>query len=255
METDSAAYQERLTIFLDILGWREFIVRSLTDDRLRLTITRCMQTLAGDVRRLDSVTAKGFKITTSAGGGSNIVPDAYDFRIVQFSDCIVISARPEKYALFQATGEIRRFCGNLLLQGFLVRGGMTIGPLCHSDDGICGPALVRAYELESRMAVYPRIVVDPELSLPEEIVCRPNCDFYRLDDDLVFIDYLRPKRGMRADLENPVPVPDILGTEHLPALREIIEGSLERFRGEHGIFRKYRWLAGYFNTLVDESRS
>jgi hypothetical protein len=43
--------------------------------------------------------------------------------------------------------------------GMLVRGGVTIGKLYHSGGVVFGEALVDAYRLESRVAIYPRIAV------------------------------------------------------------------------------------------------
>jgi hypothetical protein len=48
--------------------------------------------------------------------------------------------------------------------GYTIRGAVTSGKLFHEGSIIIfGPALVRAYELERHMAVYPRIIIDPRL--------------------------------------------------------------------------------------------
>ena len=46
---------------------------------------------------------------------------------------------------------------------FLLRGGITVGDICHDDEVVFGPGLNRAYELESQISVVPRIVVDEEV--------------------------------------------------------------------------------------------
>jgi hypothetical protein len=43
--------------------------------------------------------------------------------------------------------------------GFLIRGGVAFGKLHHSGGVVFGPALIEAVRLESRIAIYPRIVV------------------------------------------------------------------------------------------------
>lgn len=45
----------------------------------------------------------------------------------------------------------------------LVRGGIAHGKLLAGDSIILGPALSRAYEIESKEAIYPRIVIDESL--------------------------------------------------------------------------------------------
>src|SRR5438105_1445070 len=47
--------------------------------------------------------------------------------------------------------------------GMLVRGGVTIGKLYHSGGVVFGEALVDAYRLESRVAIYPRIAVSSRI--------------------------------------------------------------------------------------------
>lgn len=51
----------------------------------------------------------------------------------------------------------------MLRREYLVRGAITRGALYHDDAVVVGPALVRAYELESQVAIYPRIILDPNL--------------------------------------------------------------------------------------------
>jgi hypothetical protein len=52
---------------------------------------------------------------------------------------------------------------SLLAMGVLVRGGIAKGPTFHADDMLYGEGLIKAYDLESKTAVYPRVVIDPQL--------------------------------------------------------------------------------------------
>jgi hypothetical protein len=49
----------------------------------------------------------------------------------------------------------------LLLQGFVLRGGIATGNLFHRDHILFGPALIRAYEIEQGEAKFARVLVDP----------------------------------------------------------------------------------------------
>ena len=44
---------------------------------------------------------------------------------------------------------------------WLLRGGITIGDLFMDDIMVWGEALVRSYQLEDHVAVFPRVVIDP----------------------------------------------------------------------------------------------
>ena len=92
-----------------------------------------------------------------------------------FSDHLVISYPTE--ALRTWAGE--RYLGAVCLHpaqrliallaaetmklGLLIRGGATVGPLYHTGGVVVGQAMIEAYELESRVAIYPRIPVSRKL--------------------------------------------------------------------------------------------
>jgi hypothetical protein len=56
---------------------------------------------------------------------------------------------------------VAEMCEAALGLGLLVRGGVAVGSLYHNGGVVFGRALVEAYELESRDAIYPRVVVAP----------------------------------------------------------------------------------------------
>jgi hypothetical protein len=49
------------------------------------------------------------------------------------------------------------------MDGIFLRGGVTIGDIYADSRALFGPALVRAYELESTTAKWPIVALDPEL--------------------------------------------------------------------------------------------
>jgi hypothetical protein len=59
------------------------------------------------------------------------------------------------YLLYSAAALV----AELFLRGIFCRGGITNGELHHRSDAIFGQALIDAYYIESRLAVFPRIVV------------------------------------------------------------------------------------------------
>jgi hypothetical protein len=77
-------------------------------------------------------------------------------------------------------------CG-LLALGILIRGGISRGRAVHADDILYGEGMINAYNLESKAAIYPRIVIDPKLVL--EIESGYRAAFLAQDvDGLWFID-------------------------------------------------------------------
>jgi len=91
----------------------------------------------------------------------------------RFSDCIqaYVSLHTEKYhsnAINGVSGVLTSF-GSLLLLSLSMkkafRGGIEVGLGTELSNGeIYGPALYKAYELESKVAQYPRIVIGQQLT-------------------------------------------------------------------------------------------
>lgn len=74
--------------------------------------------------------------------------------------------------------------------GWLVRGGITIGELFIDDIMVWGNALLKAYDLENNIAIYPRIVVDSEI-LHEINKDKALHEFIQQDfDNIIFLNYL-----------------------------------------------------------------
>ena len=159
-------YEEQFTAFLDFLGFRE--VSAQTDDTTRLRVLNLLLALSALRGEFD------VQSTVQETGKSTSIKPA----ISTFSDHIVISYPLQP--IYADTGFSEQVAGIVILQqfgnlitsiaaaalriGFLVRGAATIGKLYHARGVVFGEALVEAYELESRTAIYPRIVLSPQLT-------------------------------------------------------------------------------------------
>jgi hypothetical protein len=92
------------------------------------------------------------------------------------------------YSQFQQL--LGRLAAAALKIGFLIRGGVTIGNLYHAQGIVFGPAMVEAYELESRTAVYPRIVVSHTIMRRPKWIAN-SLVFLKDDDGLYCVNYYR----------------------------------------------------------------
>lgn len=138
-------YEQRLVLFLDFLGFKELIKRTTSSPKLIGDITSAIdhiQKLADTGDYMDTV------------------------RLTQFSDSVVLSYNvQEASSAFDLINTVGFIVVNLADRGFLVRGGVAVGQLVHTDNYLFGPAFNRAYEIENREAIYPRVVVDSEVLL------------------------------------------------------------------------------------------
>jgi hypothetical protein len=73
---------------------------------------------------------------------------------------------------------------------WLVRGGITLGDFYIDDTIVWGPALLRAYELEDKIANYPRVLLDTSVvNLLEK--SKQGTEYIRVDfDGMPFLNYM-----------------------------------------------------------------
>lgn len=227
-------YEHRLILFLDFLGFRE-IVDETTDDPAALG-----RLIAG----LNAI--------------SRIVEDGpiESERVTQFSDSLVVSYRvDETSGVFWLLHAMAMTVVELAGRGYLLRGAVTIGELYHDDRHVVGPAMVAAYEMESRRAIVPRVIVDPtvlktarehtgDLHTPhdEEGYVR---SFIAVDDDREhFFDYV----SWRSVVEIVGADDDSYG-EYLAQIARLIGRGLRH--SDARVLQKYLWLYRHYVAAIE----
>lgn len=206
-------------LFLDLLGVRAMTQGSEQDVQKRLVA-------------LDDVVGETVR--------QYVGPDAR-FPATFFSDTLVV-ATPAHDDPADAVRLMIRDAAQLqqalTARGFFVRGGLSLGLFSVGDGLIFGPALVEAYELESRHAIHPRIVLSKEA----EAVAPRDARLMRDGDGHVFVNYL----DRLLDL---VDSPDA----DLEAHAEQVTRRLLDHRGDRRIWEKYRWAAEYHNAFLADN--
>jgi hypothetical protein len=132
-------YKPRFIAFLDFLGFREIVHSTAAD------VTHLHWLLDG-IDRVHRIFTEVSYIKTQ--------------RTTVFSDSVVISYAANEIDASTFVYHLRKAIVDLARMGLLVRGSVTFGELLHTDEYLVGPAMVRAYELESKIAKYPRVIVD-----------------------------------------------------------------------------------------------
>jgi hypothetical protein len=167
-------YQNRLTCFIDLLGFKSAIDQSLSEPLIAKSLFEIFEQFRG--AELEKVVYGTVPYLTENGivsaadhHGEKIV-DAmdkhFDLVVTQFSDSFVISAPANNTAscnlLLRALRLINiQFFFSL---GMLMRGGISVGKLVHKRGGaLFGPAMNEAYAIESKSAIYPRVVVSDQV--------------------------------------------------------------------------------------------
>ncbi len=140
-------YHERYCAFVDIIGFRELIAQLGQG-------TTSFQSLRSILRIIhDPPTMK-----------SKVVFGESDLRAQSISDAVCISTSRSGDGLGHLFYALRHLTFNMLEQGFFIRGAVVKGNLYHDDSMVFGEAFVRAYQLETEIVRYPRIMVASEVA-------------------------------------------------------------------------------------------
>jgi hypothetical protein len=131
-------YERRVVAFYDVLGWKSHIKRA----------AQKVEEI-GFLRRLILKTVRAPRLDKGL-----------DIKVSTFSDNVVISQIPGINTP-QLLTHLAVWQLGAAINGFLLRGGVTVGDLIHEDELVFGPGLNRAHYLESKIATYPRIALDP----------------------------------------------------------------------------------------------
>lgn len=152
----------------------------------------------------------------------------------------------ERSAVFVLLLDIAFAIIDLAVRGFLVRGAVTIGELVHTKKYLVGPAMVKAYEMESKEAKFPRVLLDPRLV---EIAQKAHAEHHDPEDEAEyvklfmakdsdgkhFIDYLSWDAVVRITGMDDDGYPSYLGK-----ISAILRRGLTKTNP--GVIEKYLWI-------------
>jgi hypothetical protein len=161
-------YENRIVAFVDILGFKEIIKKS---ERNLKKLQLLYQTLEFLKKRENSYKWNLQLIEIEEDAQKKGVSN-FDIQSLTtctcFSDSIVVSVKCNDKNINEITStliaNLSYIGAQLMTEGILLRGGITVGKLIHLDNGIIiGQGLIDAYQLESSSAKFPRILISEKL--------------------------------------------------------------------------------------------
>jgi hypothetical protein len=255
MTAPSAAYvdasgrprlQMSVAGFIDMLGFSNMSVSSNDEDEL--------QQLLG-------------KIVAAIEDSRSFVRDAmreYDTRetstswaIKYFSDNLVLGYPFEASGVDPLLATIfvlrcaQRYQLRMSLNGFFIRGALTQGLICLTDNIIFGPTLIEAYRLESSTAIVPRIVVTEPLqqrlvidddARPDSLIAGAGDLICRDVDGWWFVNYLQSARDAKG-----------VNWDDISRHKESVLASLA-VTTRHDVLPKFGWACRYHNVFCHWNR-
>lgn len=232
-------YSDRYCAFVDILGFRQ-LVDGLSSN-------------PSEFRALKSLLSKVHS-PASADNGATVL-------VQSISDAVALSAPISASGLREIITAIQALALDLLHEGYFIRGAIVKGPLYHDEHMVFGEALVRAYDFETEVARFPRIILTravyddvirfrgaTTVSLPESLfrlaadgpayvnVLEPIARF------LQRVNYYRYKESQEDHQER---------MRYL-TMKDRIQQRFEASVDNPAHFKKVRWFARYWNDIIPE---
>jgi hypothetical protein len=251
-------YEDRIIAFVDILGFKDIIKES---DRNKHKLKLIYEALDFLKNRENSNewNLKFVEIEEDAQKkGVHNFDISNKTNCTCFSDTIVVSVISDSEKINEIVSTLiinLSYIGSKLLsEGILIRGGLTIGKLIHNNTGvIMGQGLIDAYELENRVAKFPRIVLSNALiqKLNYPIDTKRNRYPYhqylkRFEDGCVGFHQMIYFEVIQSWVE----MNDIIMKTELEKIKQVIIVGLDGSFEKPDIFEKYNWLKRQYNELI-----
>lgn len=227
-------FENRIVIFIDILGFRTFVEEAAKNPTSDAAV------------RLDKALDIIQNLASKKSDEISLLQHA-DPSIQIFSDSVILSIAPLSSQLQNLCLELSRLFVRLMIQGVWIRGGISFGKFSTLRKKPCGPAVNSAYDIESKVARFPRLA----LSASMVAFCRDNnpsileSAYVQRDEDGVFA--ISP-------LNLAVANPEEFGfdiREHATTIRDKLDEALEKIVDRPDQFEKVRELADRWNYIAD----
>lgn len=246
-------YKEHIVCFMDLLGFREQV--------MSMSVKQAREEIA----RLDWLLQSVVEPYRVAGVDDS---DPIRIQVNYFSDCFCL-ALPlsttdlKQYldAVFWMLVHLQHVQGELILHDKIVRGGVTIDRHFGNPKLIFSRAEIRAYDIESKEAVFPHLLVDRSVvdgikkALKRHAGQPYDVGAFALESDIqdvagllamredgrYFLDYL----GFWTELDDQEGVVPFF-EKH----KSFIETNAKKHIKKGAVLEKYRWMARYHDAYV-----
>ena len=222
-------YEILLIAFLDVLGIKNLILYKYGKNNEYIVIDKIekMRRIVEDV--------------------TNTMNLKYKIDYLNISDSFVFTCEPKILSeLMIMLAKVQFFI--LLECNQLLRGAVTIGEAIMNDRGIIGPAYIRAYLIQEKYSIYPRIIIDNCVK-KEILKSKVLKDSISIDTDKeCYLNYIKifMNNAQRKDS-------DIIEMFMSEGLFKYVKEKYDEFNTDneedHNIKQKYGWTIEYFKRM------
>jgi hypothetical protein len=154
MPSDVYIYQDRAVAFVDVLGFRDKL-KEFEQDAQAKTSEGAEYLVSEKVNEFINT----FKSVIS-------LLDKDNFRYYLFSDniCITVDYVSKPDLLISLLFTLSELFYSFAEKGYFLRGGVDVGKFVDESEIALGLPLASAYDMESKQAIYPRILISSQFS-------------------------------------------------------------------------------------------
>jgi hypothetical protein len=234
-------YKKQILAFLDILGFKNHVKSATTNKKMKKIVTVLKTAIKNAVEK---------NLNNRLGGDK--LPEIFRYKI--FSDSIVVSAdcnnedgNLDDDYIFYFLMTLIYIQSEIIHYGFFLRGAVAIDNHYEDDKVVFSPALIKAHELESTIAFYPRIILDKKLV--DEIFNTFDDADYKTWDAIVKLD--ADKQYFINYLTYVDEIPDVEEQKrYLKDHKELVLNEILKYN-DPKIISKFLWLAKYHNSTIE----
>jgi hypothetical protein len=252
-------YEERVLAFIDILGFKnaventiQYICRKNNEKCTHCKKDECSERkdveIIMEIDKIDHLfNEKNYQLLIGQFISREL--KIKDRVVSQFSDSVVISYSKDDF-FHHILFDIYFLCVMALENNFLFRGAVVYGKVNHTKTTLFGPAFLKAYDMEQKKAIFPRIIIDNsflDIAKDNYSKCANpdaeynglleliSCDF----DGLKYLNYIDPQYtgvGIKEEEEQ----------KHRKLISENIKEMEKKINTDDSIKCKYLWLKEKF---------
>jgi hypothetical protein len=239
--------EDRCVAFVDILGFSD-IVRRMSDEKHLFTTVRDMLGIVEKQCQSFQHYRKQIREKNSQSPLLRLASPQTDLQMTGFSDSYIIS---EVMPAWHILATVHALGSRFLAEGILTRGGIVCGQTYHHRRVVFGPGVNRAYEFESHVASYPRILIDD--SVRQEVWGYHkgiwNEQLLKRDSDgCWYVNLLVPSQSYWAPLSH-LPASRNVRT-HIKSVRAPLAQAWARAKGNPSYMSKVGWMIHKFNKVA-----
>lgn len=222
-------YQSKILVYFDVLGFKEMVLKKYKEQPEKIE-----------------------EILTTMHLISN---PSYSSELIIFSDSVInildVSAPLKEHGqsysnylnvIFNNISSIQLNMLNLF--GVLVRGSIVIGDIRYegSKNLLYGPALIKAYELESKHSIYPRFIVDSGIV----DMIKEDLNWLNISKDTDGHYYIDPfKWYIKLEAEK------VKLDRYREKVEKMIKGEYKKQSPNLSVLSKYNWL---LNKIIESEK-